>query len=619
MAFFDAKEILSYFMPPEDLTLSQWADKYAYLSQESSAEPGKWRSYPYQIGIMDAVTDPLVWKITLMKSARVGYSKILNHTIGYYAHHEPCPQLMVQPTVEDSQGFSKDEIAPMIRDTPVLNQLVSDPKSRNTDNTILKKAFPGGSLTLIGANSARGFRRITVRIVLFDECDSYPPSAGREGDQLKLGEMRTDTYWNRKVIIGSTPTIKGASRVETSFNESDKRYYYVPCPFCKKEQIIRWKNIKWPKDNPHRAYLECEHCGKEIPHSKKRWMVDNGVWRPTAKSPGHAGFWIWAGYSFSPNATWAHLATEFLEATRAYKNGEDPEKEKLKTFVNTRLAETWEDKGERIDDVILMARKEHFADEAPEGVLVITVGADIQKNRIEAEIIGWGVGYESWSLSYDVLSGKDCRLPDDPAWSKLSELLEREFLRPDGVRLHIAAAGIDTGYATDAAYAFIRPRQIGRVYALKGSSTRGAPLVGRPTTKTVKKGRLGLDLYPVGTDTAKDSVYSRLQIKEPGPGYCHFPDDRDAKYFDMLTAEEAKTRYVKGVAYRAYQLKPKKKRNEALDCRYYGYVACRILNPIWKKLKESIDRRVKKAVKKKEAPKKRPLKRKRKGFVKGWK
>lgn len=628
--------IYPYFAVPEPLTLSQWAEKYAYLSPESAAEAGKWRSYPYQRGIMDAITDPRIWKISLLKSARVGYTKLLNHATAYFVHHEPAPQLIVQPTVEDAAGHSKDELAPMLRDTPALAGLVSDPKSKNSDNTILKKSYPGGAMTLIGANSARGFRRITVRVVQFDEVDAYPPTAGREGDQLSLGEKRTDTYWNRKIIIGSTPTVKGASRIETSFNDSDQRYYFVPCPFCGGEQLISWDRIKWPEGEPENAALECEHCAELIPHHKKRGMIERGYWKATKPTAGHAGFFIWAGYSYSPNATWADLAREITEAKHAFARGEDPEKEKIKTFINTRLAELWENKGDRISAEALIERGEEYDAEAPEGVLLITVGIDIQKNRIEAEVVGWGLKFESWSLDYIVIKSEDKERPYRPrnseceSWQRLTdEILDREYTRPDGVKLHIAAAGIDTGYATDAAYSYVRASKFRRLYALKGSSTRGAPLVGKPTTKSKKKGHLGLELYPVGGDAAKDSIAARLEIDEPGPGYCHFPDDRDDHYFEMLTAEERVTLYTKGVAYHTWRLKKGHKRNESIDCRVYSYAALHILNPQWEKIGANIQKRAKTAAKKKhdeaafEAKRKEILARKRRkkrgGFVSKWK
>ena len=270
------------FKPPKKLSLSQWADNYAYLSAESSAEGGRWRTLPYQKGIMDAITDPNVEQVTVMKSARVGYSKILNHIIAYHIHQDPCPIMVVQPTIEDASGYSKEEVAPFLRDTPCLKGLVSDPKSKDGENTLLQKKFPGGTLSLVGANSARGFRRVSRRIVLFYEVDGYPASAGTEGDQIKLGIRRTEYYWNRKIVAGSTPTIKDFSRIERLFNHTNQMRYYIPCPECGHMKYLKWSNMKWRDNDPDTVAYACEDCGCLIPHSKKRWMVERGEWRATA-------------------------------------------------------------------------------------------------------------------------------------------------------------------------------------------------------------------------------------------------------------------------------------------------------------------------------------------------
>ena len=261
------------FKPPKKLSLSQWADNFAYLSAESSAEGGRWRTLPYQKGIMDAITDPNVEQVTLMKSARVGYSKILNHLIAYHIHQDPCPIMVCQPTLDDCQSYSKEEIQPMLRDTPCLHGLVSDPKSKDGNNTLLQKNFPGGTLSLVGANSARGFRRVSRRVVLFDEVDGYPASAGTEGDQIKLGIRRTEYYWNRKIVAGSTPTIKDFSRIERLFEQTNQQRYYVPCPECNHMQYLKWPNMKWRDNDPDTVAYACESCGCLIPHSKKLSLI----------------------------------------------------------------------------------------------------------------------------------------------------------------------------------------------------------------------------------------------------------------------------------------------------------------------------------------------------------
>lgn len=252
------------FRPPRKLTLSEWADEYAYLSAETSAESGKWHSYPYQRGIMDAITDRNIERVVIMKSARVGYTKIINHAIAYHIHQDPCPMMVVQPTDQDAEDYSKDEIGPLFRDTPVLQDLVAEDKSRTSTNTLRKKIFPGGQLLLVGANAPTGFRRVTVRVVFFDEVDGYPAEAGTEGDQIRLGIRRTDTFWNRKIILGSTPTTKGYSRVENYFELTDQRRYFVPCPFCGHMQYLRFPQFKWETGKPETTKYECEKCQELI-------------------------------------------------------------------------------------------------------------------------------------------------------------------------------------------------------------------------------------------------------------------------------------------------------------------------------------------------------------------
>ncbi len=289
--------------PPEALSLSEWANKYAVLSKENAAQTGRFRSFKYQDGIMDAFTDPSVTQVSVMKSARVGYTKILDHAVAYYLSHDPSPILVVQPRVEDAEDYSKTEIAPMLRDTPVLKAIAGEAKAKDSGQTILKKQFSNGAnLTLVGANSPGGFRRITCRIILFDEVDGYPSGgAGSEGDQIALGIKRSETFWNRKIGLGSTPTVKNVSRIEKAYKESDQRHYWVPCPHCGEFQILEWGGpdtpygMKWDKDKdgnglPDTAYYVCRHNGCVIHDSDKPMMIKNGEWRAEKPFTGHAGF-----------------------------------------------------------------------------------------------------------------------------------------------------------------------------------------------------------------------------------------------------------------------------------------------------------------------------------------
>lgn len=569
-------QLYNQFRPPPELKLSEWADEYARLSPESSAEPGIWKCLPYQVGILDAFTDPEVEKITWMKSARVGYTKCLNHAIGYHVHLDPCNILIVQPTLEDADGYSKDELATMIRDTPVLEGLIADPRSRDGSNTIRKKSFPGGVLYLVGANSPRGFRRISARVVLFDEVDGYPPSAGTEGDQIALGTRRSEYFYNRKIALGSTPGIRGpveqgGSRIEASFEESDKRYYHVPCPACKSMQVLKWSNLQWPKDNPERAHYVCEICESKIDHSEKQWMVERGDWFAEQPFNGHAGFHIWAAYSYSPNAAWSILAREFLESRR--------DSERLQAFTNTVLGETWEEEAERVDWEILYDRREKY-DSPAAGALVLTMGVDVQENRLECDVQGWAPDRECWQVEYFILYG-DTDRPD--VWKDLADALLRTYRNDYDQELAIACTCVDSGYRTDFVYSFCKKHAARRVYPTKGQAGAGLPVAARAQKKKTAGSNLAVNLFNLGIDGAKSVIYHSLRsIHEPGPGYFHFNDQLTPEYFEGLTAEKIVTKKRRGFEFREWhQIRP---RNEQLDTAVMNLAAITILNPTWQVL-----------------------------------
>lgn len=571
-------------LPPPQLSLSGWAERYAVLSKETSASHGKFRAFAYQNGIMDAVTDPTVETITVMKSARVGYTKILDHVAGFFIHQDPSPLLIVQPRVEDAEDYSTSEIAPMLRDTPVLAEIAGDLKAKDSNQRILKRVFKNGaSLTFVGANSPGGFRRITARVVAFDEVDGYPPAgAGDEGDQIKLGKKRTESFWNRKIILGSTPAIKVTSRIFRSWETSDQRRYYVPCPHCDHRQTLKWSGIRWENDDPKTTHYVCEN-GCIIEEHDKAWMVDHGEWIAEKPFAGHAGFHIWAGYSLFANAAWPKLVEEFLSV-----KGNPLE---LKTFVNLVLGEPWEERGEEIDMHSLQERatregwRGHDGDEmtpAPEGVLVVTCGVDTQGDRLEIERVGWGVNDESWSLDHEVIYG-DPSAPE--IWKDLDEYLLTPTETVDGRSLQVSATAIDSGgHSTDAVYNFVRDKTRRRVWAIKGQAGEGRAVWPKLASKN-NKGRIAL--FNIGVDSAKDSVYGRLRIDAPGPGYCHFPADRDGAYFEQLTSETVVTKYVKGFPVRSWVPKPNT-RQEALDCRVYAFAALRSMSISWGKVQRII-------------------------------
>lgn len=558
-------------LPPPVLSLSQWADKYAVLSAETSADAGKFKSFGYQDGMMDAVTDPTVQQVTVIKSARVGYTKMLDHVVGYYVHQDPSPILIVQPRVEDAEDYSKTEIAPMLRDTPVLAAIAGDLKAKDSSQKILKRMFRNGSsISFVGANSPGGFRRITARIIAFDEVDGYPVTgAGNEGDQIALGTKRSETFWNRKIIIGSTPTVKGASRIEKSWMESDQRRYHVPCPHCGHKQTLKWSNLKWAKDDegehrPDTAYFVCEGSGCIIEESDKPRMIAEGEWIADKPFKGHAGFHIWAAYSLFPNASWSSLVAEFLRVRH------DPTL--LRTFVNLVLGETWEEAAETVDATGLEGRVEPYDSQSiPQGVRLLVAGVDTQGDRLEMQVIGLGGGEEAWVVTHKVLHGDPSQ---QAVWKNLDEHLLSKFRTEDGRYLRIQAACLDTGgHHAAMVQAFCKSRKARRVWAIKGQA--GPKPIWPPRASKTKTNER---VFMVGVDSAKDAIYGRLRVKSPGPGYVHFPTDEavNSDYFDQLTAEKVVTRFKNGIPYRVWD-KPAGKRNEALDTFVYALAAFKSL------------------------------------------
>ncbi len=574
------KDALLAFKPPEKLTLSEFADKHCYLSLESSSEGGRWKTLPYQKAIMDAVTDPNIEQISVMKSARVGYTKILNHVIAYYVANDACPIMLVQPSLEDCQGYSKEELAPMIRDTPCLQGLISEAKAKDGSNTLMSKQFPGGSIGLVGSNSARGFRRVSRRVVLFDEVDGYAPSAGSEGDQIKLGIKRTDFYWNRKIIAGSTPTDKDFSRIEKLFEKSDQRRYFVPCPDCGEMQYLKFDNFRWTDDDPSTTKYACEKCGVLIPHEKKRWMIERGEWRKTAEGNGkHAGFHIWAAYSYSPNASWPQLIEEWLSC--------QGDIEQIKTFRNTIEGELWTDEFERkvgASQLMERASKETYKRGVPpREVLLLVAGIDTQDDRLSLSV--WGAGAPVESATYDrpeqlylidriVLYGNPGR---KDVWDQLDEVLTTPYINEDGIELKIIGAAIDSGgHFTEEVYRWAKDRVSMGVMPIKGvDRLRGDVMLGKPNkVEYGAKGKVlrnSIRLYSIGVNKVKSYLYRRLRDAEPGDGYLHFYPTITEQYFEELTAEKEVRKYKAGRIYeRVWQLKSGA-RNEAWDELIYAY------------------------------------------------
>ena len=563
--------------PDPDLTISQWADQYRVLSRVSAGEPGRWRTSrtPFLREIMDCLSPSSPFsRVVFMKAAQIGGSEVLLNMLGYIIDRAPGPAMLVEPTVESAKRFSRQRIAPMIENTSVLADRVSDPRERDSGNTILAKEFAGGVLVATGANSSVGLRSMPARYLLMDEVDAYPPSAStgaagtEEGDPVDLAIRRTGTFANRQIAMVSTPTIAEVSRIEQAYQESDQRKYFVPCPHCDTFQVLRWAQVKWPDRTPAQAWYECDLCHQRIADHHKPEMLARGQWRSEAPGDGEtAGFWLNGLYS--PWTTWGQLAKDFLRARKS--------PERMQTFTNTVLAETFQQAGAtRTDAGELLGRRQAYRPDVklPAGVVLITLGADLQGDRIEVEIVGWGRDEESWSLAYIVLAG-------DPAqrdlWDAFDQVLSLRFDHPCGRELEVAVACVDSGFHQSIVQTFcgerMRRSASPKMYPIKGAAGQ------RPIWPRIhSKAKDNRPLWVIGVDAAKEALYARLKITEPGPGFCHFPisDQYDIGYFEQLTGETCRVRYSKGFAHREWIKKPGT-RNEALDARCYAYAALQSL------------------------------------------
>lgn len=528
---------------------------------------------------MDAPHEEGVRRTIVMSSAQVGKTEIVNNTIGYHIDHDPCPMLIVQPTIEMAEAWSKDRLAPMIRDTPVLREKVGAVKSRDKANTILHKTFPGGHVTAAGANAPASLASRPVRLVLCDEIDRYPASAGTEGDPVKLAEKRANTFWNRKIILVSTPTVKGFSRIESEWELSDKRRFHVPCPHCGQEHTLSWGNVIFEKTDTSKARMRCPSCNGEFGNATKNAAVRRGRWIATAPFKGIAGFHL--NELYSPWKTIAEVVDDFLEAK------DNPEK--LQVWVNTSLGETWEASGETVHEHELMERCEVYAAPVPARALILTIGADVQPDRIEAETVGWGAGEESWSIDYAVFHG-DPDIPEGSPgspWDAFTDYVRKRWEHETGIGMVTSYTMIDsggTGTNTQAVYNYVKRHKGDRIFAVKGRGGDGLPIVGPPNRRRSGKQKRPVDLYIVGTDNAKSVVMRRLKQTDPGPGYCHFPMGRDPDWFRQLTAEKGVRKFVKGFPRISWEKPDKSRRNEAFDCRVYAFAAIVMASPQFDKL-----------------------------------
>jgi phage terminase large subunit GpA-like protein len=552
-------------MPPPRQPLSEWIETHMRLPEGVSALPGRVNLWPYQREIADAISDPELERVTLVKPVRVGFTTLLTGALASYVANEPSPILALLPTEADCRDYVVSDLEPIFEATPALHGLLSAEADETGRNTLMSRRFAGGSLKVVAAKSPRNLRRHNVRVLLIDEADAMEP--GAEGSPITLAERRTLSFANRKIILGSTPTIEETSNVLRSYAQSDMRVFEVPCPDCGHWHEITWADIHWPEGEPHKAHYVCVECGSVIEERHKAAMVEKGRWRATAPHVrGHAGFRLNALVSTLANASWGKLAQEFVAAKKS--------PDTLQVFVNTILAQGWREAAEEIDETALAARAEPFGlDSIPSEVLMITAGVDVQRDRLEIVFLGWSRD-EIFVLAQTVIYGDPQR---DDVWTELNDLLRTVWRHPKGGILRVDAAAIDAGdgETMDRVMAFTRPRYGLRVHAIKGASGN-RPAIKASDTK-------GTKLFIVGVDGVKAQLASRLTRGRT----VRFSNSLDGRFYEELASERLVMRYIRGAPVRQWERIPGR-RAESLDCVIYAMAVRSLLKANVHRRKEEL-------------------------------
>ena len=625
-------KVLAGMKPPDDLTVTEWAEQNRRLSAESAAEPGPWRTErtPYLREPMNAWTDPKIRHIVMVAASQVGKSEFLNNCIGYVIDQDPGSILFVHPTTIDAKEYSKLRIAPMIRDCPTLRKKVSDPKSRDSGNTILQKTYPGGILTMCGSTEAHALASKPIRYVLGDERDRWALSAGNEGDPWDLAMARQTTFYNAKSAEVSTPTVKNASAIEAAYATGTMERWKSRCPHCGEYHEIQWADIRFEHDEiivaGKKTYkvrsvcYACPGCGcisteAEMKRAPARWEADN----PAAYEQGTRSFWLNA--FVSQWASWESIILKYLNAIGSTR--------KMQVVYNTCFGELWEDRGDLEDEDSLMARREEYPADLPEGVLVLTAGVDTQDDRMEYEIVGHGHFGETWGIEKGIIMG---RPDDDAVWAQLDELVFDRVLRfENGVGLKMSMSFVDEGgHFTQEVRMQCRARLGKKVFCIKGMPGSDKPYTAPPKKQKIiiKQTAVGTCWqYQIGVDSGKEVIMDNLRVQTPGAKYCHFPkrDDYGSGYFTGLLSEVKVYDPNKKQPWQWKKI-PGHERNEALDCRNYALAAFKVLP----KNLDEIDRRLKEAggerapapvatpVMPPPAAKQRPKRRSRKKYYDDW-
>lgn len=598
------RKALAGMTPPDDLTVTQWAEAKRRLSAESAAEPGPWRTErtPYLREPMDAFTDPKVRHIVMVAASQVGKSEFLNNCIGYIIDEDPGSILFIHPTTIDAQEYSKLRIAPMLRDSPALRQKIAAPKSRDSHNTILQKAYPGGILTMCGSTEAHALASKPIRYVFGDERDRWATSAGNEGDPWDLAMARQTTFYNAKAVEVSTTTIKNASAIEAAYYTGTMERWNSKCPHCGEYHEIRWADIRFEYDEiivsykktykVKKVYYTCPGCGcisteAEMKRAPAKWIAEN----PEAYGQGTRSFWLNA--FVSQWASWESIVLKYLNALGSTK--------KMQVVFNTCFGEPWEDRGDIEDEDSLLARREDYGKdkdgepvELPPGVLVLTAGVDTQDDRMEYEIVGHGFFGETWGIEKGIVMG---RPDDDATWNKLDEVVFDRVMRfENGVGLRVSMSFVDEGgHFTQSVRAQCNARISKKVFCIKGMPGQDKPYISPPKKQKIFVNQIAVGTcwqYQLGVDSGKEIIMDNLRVQTPGQKYCHFPkrDDYGSAYFAGLLSETKVYDPNKKQPW-SWKKIPGHERNEPLDCRNYALAAFKALP----KNLDEIDRQIKAA------------------------
>lgn len=588
---------MQHLIPPPDLKPSDWAEKNIKIPV-GNAIPGpiNFDNAPYQRGMIDAIKERGVRRISYMTGAQLGKTTVQQCATSYFIAHEPRSQIFVQPTQGDVQTFLETKLRPMLESNPEIARKMAKPRSRDGVNNSRMISYIGGWLLFSWAGSPKTLRGRSAPVTHADEVDGMEATA--EGDPVELLSQRAATFGDQALRTeSSTPTVAGASRIENAFNEGDRRRYYVPCPHCSEAQFLKWENVTWEgrkssniqdaredldqEHHPETAGYRCECCGQVWTDGERIAAIRNAEklghgWKAEKPFRGHISFH--APEMLSTFRKMRDIVQSYLDKLAL---------DDLQVFVNVSLGETYEEKGDKADPETLQNRAEEYKATVPNGGVYLTCGIDMQMDRLELEIVAWGAGEESWSIDYRVLWGDPL---GEEVWEDLDDILESTYLHESGAQLSISASCLDTGGTagyTQRAYEYVKSRRNRKLFAIKGRGGWGMPIVQSPQRKQSGKDKRKIDLFIVGTDEAKLVVMRRLDLDKQGPGYCHFPIERETEWYRQLTAEKLVTRYIKGQPIREWH-KPDRARNEGLDCRVYALAALKIMQPNLKRIAERV-------------------------------